>query len=152
MKKHEIVELLPHFDDDGKLLAGRKVLAKGCSVKDWTDSAHDDLADMIVSMKKFNAEYRIESVHVAPRVVWINGGVSGLAENTHPAKELAQQWAGRGTEPVRFIEDVPLPVSDEITNECLQVNNHDLNHGGSYFSAMKSALQHYESQRTAGIK
>jgi hypothetical protein len=141
MKKHEIVELFEHFDDDGKLLAG-KVIKFDC--KAYTMEGTPNL-DTVIQLMAHKAEISIESVPVAPRVVWLSPEscrVPNIKWSAIEERSLSHT--------VRFIEDVPLPVSEKHISAAHQVwkDKHDL----APWEIVRLMLENHESQRTAGIK
>lgn len=131
--KQRVAELLPHFDDDGKLLPNKIIYARLHS-KDWAKSEHYDFLEMAESIKKYGAEYRIEDTPKRPREVWLSGdGKIVCACKT----ELA---------PFRFIEDTPRQVTDEDAKRIWEI----ISKNGSVIGLenVKLALQHYEQSRS----
>lgn len=131
--KQKLESLLQHFDDDGKLLPGNALMENpaGC----WKLSPRTTLDYMLKEITN-GVDFRIELTPVAPRVVTIRFDLRNDAIACHPEHREA----------IRFIEDKPLPVSDEMVNAGFAIHRQGLFHSGE--EAMRAVLEHYESKRT----
>ncbi len=132
--KQRLADLMPHFDDDGKLLPNKKMTVKQNPLGGFRASTLCDFEHVVANVISGN-EYRIEDLPKRPREVWVhyeNCGIPVCCSERH----------GKA---IRFIEDTPREVTDA-----------DAEYYWDYYKpssdetikqAFKRMLQHYENER-----
>ena len=142
--KQRLAELLPHFDDDGKLLPNHVVKGRIVgSNADWSPSLSDTIGTIAFQMQNGN-EYRIESAPKRPRK-W-NAFVTDAG--TLSVKSYNGESSPINYTPITVIEDAPLPVSEDQIIDCLEVFNKPSSGRGI---SMRSVIEHWEANRTKAL-
>lgn len=135
--KQRLAELMPHFDDDGKLLPNKKLNFEtaALTMKGGTLDLGHTLKFMLSG-----ADVKIEDAPKRPREVWVTFDRTGPlnVSNTIVPTRHDQEL-------IRFIEDTPREVTDA-----------DAEYYWDYYKpssdepikqAFKRMLQHYENER-----
>ena len=133
--KQRLAELLPHFDGNLQLSAGKALMenAAGC----WKLSKQNTF-DYVLHETINGVDFRVEDTPKRPRGVYLRFdkfSVPTVVCETNPGG-------------VRFIEDTPLPVSDKVVSDCWRIYRVELD---DTWNGMRKALEHYEANRTKAL-